>query len=222
MRTLMGHSCVRSFAFSRDGKRIASGSGDGPVKIWNAETGVEVSSHACTRWSLELDWVFGGGKAAVSGVEHVLIWGVMQVCTLTGHSHRLGRKVQVAFSGDGAQVVSAGGDNTVRFFDVASGRQVRQLAGSSFALLEGLSGEHITDRHVMTANGDTLRIYEYAEEQQHAEDGAVEAPVAYFKAPLGDKRRCNDIFSVRCVGATICVGCCDMAVCVLSAPFLAA
>ena len=49
MRTLSGHKgLVRSVAFSRDGKRVVSGSHDSLVKIWNVETGVEVSSHACT------------------------------------------------------------------------------------------------------------------------------------------------------------------------------
>ena len=33
---------VRSVAFSRDGKRIVSGSYDELVKIWNSETGAEV------------------------------------------------------------------------------------------------------------------------------------------------------------------------------------
>ena len=84
-----------------------------------------------------------------------------------------------------------------------------------FAFVEGLSGEHEKDRHVITALGDTLWIYECAEEQQHAEGGAVEAPVACFKAP-------QKIISMRCVGATICVGCYGGAVCILSAPFLAA
>ena len=140
--------------------------------------------------------------------------------TPTGHSSFVKR---VAFSNDGAQVVSAS-DGTVRFFDLASGRQVRQLAGDNFALVEGLPGDHKRDRHVITASGDTLRIYEVAEEQQHAEGGAAEAPVACFKAP-------QKINSVRCVGATICVGCGesgwatglgDGAVCMLSAPFLTA
>jgi WD40 repeat protein len=35
---------VDSVALSRDGKRAASGSSDKFVKIWNAETGAEVSS----------------------------------------------------------------------------------------------------------------------------------------------------------------------------------
>ena len=43
--TLPGHSdTVHSVALSRDGKRAASGSRDAIVKIWNAETGAEVSS----------------------------------------------------------------------------------------------------------------------------------------------------------------------------------
>ena len=42
---LPGHTdMVLSVAFSRDGKRAASGSIDKLVKIWNAETGAEVSS----------------------------------------------------------------------------------------------------------------------------------------------------------------------------------
>jgi len=69
MRTLMGHSSgVWSVDFSPNGKRVVSGS-DNIVKIWDAETGVQVSSHACTWWSVELDWVSRGGKAAVFVVD---------------------------------------------------------------------------------------------------------------------------------------------------------
>ena len=46
--TTIGHSsCVHSVAFSADGKRIVSGSGDNLVKIWNAETGAEVTFLEC-------------------------------------------------------------------------------------------------------------------------------------------------------------------------------
>ena len=43
---MAGHSgTVNSIAISPDGKRVVSGSDDNLVKIWNAETGAEVSSH---------------------------------------------------------------------------------------------------------------------------------------------------------------------------------
>ena len=44
--TLRGHAySVLSVAFSPDGKRIVSGSQDNLVKVWDAETGAEVSRH---------------------------------------------------------------------------------------------------------------------------------------------------------------------------------
>ena len=42
--TLTGHSdYVQSVAYSPDGRHIVSGSGDRTVKIWDAQTGKEVS-----------------------------------------------------------------------------------------------------------------------------------------------------------------------------------
>ena len=125
-----------------------------------------------------------------------------------------GPSARVEFSHDGAQVVvSAGTDRMVRFYDIRHGRQVCQLAGHAFALVEGLSGEHTTDRHVITTSGDTLRIYEIGNEEQP--DGAAAVFVACFRTP-------GNILSVRCFGAAICVGCAGGVVCILSAPFLAA
>ena len=128
-------------------------------------------------------------------------------CPVMGH---LARVTRVAFSDDGGQVISGSLDDTVRIWDIASGTQVLQLAGDKFAFVEGLSGGRTRGRPIITALDDKLLIYEGTKPA----DGAAAAPLATFKAPY-------QICSVRCHGATICLGCVGGAVCILSAPFLA-
>ena len=130
-----------------------------------------------------------------------------QECTLRGHSVGV-RRIQ--FSDDGLQVISGSDDGMVRFWDVASGHQVRQVSGREFAFVEGNNAsKHQAGRHILTASDDMLLIYE-----GDAEGDAASA-VACFKAP-------QPISSVRCNGSNICVGCRFGAVCILQAPFLAA
>ena len=51
VHTLTGHSgTVYSVAFSPNGNRVVSGSFDMLVKIWDTETGAEVSGHAACTW----------------------------------------------------------------------------------------------------------------------------------------------------------------------------
>jgi hypothetical protein len=97
----------------------------------------------------------------------------------------------------------------VRFWDAASGQQVRQVLGDGFAFVEGDAAQHQAGRHILTASDDMLLIYEGGAE------GEAASAVACFKAPEG-------ITSMRCYGGSICVGCVRGAVCVLQAPFLAA
>jgi hypothetical protein len=103
----------------------------------------------------------------------------------------------------------------VRFWDIASGEEVRQVAASEFAFDVGAElTAHRTNHHLMKAYVDTLVITERLPHggAEDIEGGA--APVAYFRAP-------QHITSVRCNGASICVGCEGGAVCILHAPFLA-
>ena len=97
----------------------------------------------------------------------------------------------------------------MRFWDVASGQQVRQVLGDEYALVEGDAAQHQAGRHILIASENMLLIYEGG-----AEGGAASA-VACFKAP-------ETITSVRCYGGSICVGCDGGAVCILQALFLAA
>ena len=48
----------------------------------------------------------------------------------------------------------------VRFWDVASGQQVRQVLGDEYALVEGDAAQHQAGRHILTASENMLLIYE--------------------------------------------------------------
>ena len=70
MRSLTGHTdLVWSVAFSPNGNRIVSGSRDKLVKIWDTETGAEVSSHHRALGEAMLWSGISGGQAALSGVD---------------------------------------------------------------------------------------------------------------------------------------------------------
>ena len=79
-------------------------------------------------------------------------------CPVLGHQRAV---TQVEFSGGGV-IVSCGEDKWVRVWDIASGEQMRQLAGEMFALVDCPDEEHRTYLYVLTADDDTLRIYKVA------------------------------------------------------------
>ena len=61
--TLAGHTeSVFTVAFSADGKRIVTGSNDKLVKIWDAATGVQVSSFVGVRWGEAIGMFCGVGS----------------------------------------------------------------------------------------------------------------------------------------------------------------
>ena len=108
----------------------------------------------------------------------------------------------------------------MRFWDIASGTQVRQVAREYFTKDKDGIGEDVfakdkdgTNRHVLTREEDMLLITALPPSEGEQKDAA--APVACFKAPHG-------IMIAVCHGTTICVGCLGGAVLFLQAPFLAA
>lgn len=122
-----GHTnTVYSAVFSPDGRRIASGSRDYTIRVWDAGTGETVVGPLRGHNDVIRSVSFSpDGKRIVSGSDDdtIRLWdaetGEMTVRPLQGNG---GTVWSVSFSPDGSRIVS--GDDTIRVWDIETGKTV--------------------------------------------------------------------------------------------------
>jgi len=132
--TLKGHSSmVRSVVFSPDGKRLASGSYDKTIKLWDTVTGTQLltlKGHSGLVYSVAFS---PDGKHLASGGEDgtVRTWDTVtgkELLILKGQSSAVG---SVAFSPDGKRLAVGGYGQTVKLWDTVTGKQLLSIKGRS-------------------------------------------------------------------------------------------
>jgi WD40 repeat protein/serine/threonine protein kinase len=160
VRTLRGHAAL---AFSPDGKRLASASGDGrTVKVWDASTGQEILSlKGVTNVAFSPD---GKRLASASYDSTVRLWDAasgQELRALKGHT---GVVSSVAFSPDGTRLASCGADQTVRLWDAASGQELRTLKGHTGAQGVAFSPDGIL--LASAANGEPVKVWDAVRGQE--------------------------------------------------------
>ncbi len=153
---------VISVSADPGGGRIAAGTADGTVKLWDTRNG---------RWSDELltghDGVVttvafspdGTRIASGSADSTVRVWSAetgAQLATMRGHQ---GPVLRVAWGPDGRTVASGGSDNTVRIWNAADGSQIAGLSGHTGAV-NGVAFNPAGDRLASGSADGTIRIWD--------------------------------------------------------------
>jgi WD40 repeat protein len=123
-----GHSRqVSSVAFSPDGKTVLTGSYDGDVRLWDAQSGQLIRFfNAYTKVVYDVAFSLDGKNIlTASGDSMARLWNALapaneaaKIRTLIGHTDRV---TTVAFSPDGSLLLTGSFDRTVRLWDATTG-----------------------------------------------------------------------------------------------------
>ena len=137
MALLQGHqAAVTAVAVTPDGSKIVTGSQDSTVRVWNANTGSELTQLQGFQTVVTALAVTRDGTQVITGSSDwtARIWDMQtgtELRQLKGHG---GGIRSVAVTADGARIITGSDDATARIWDANTGAELAQLKGHQGAV----------------------------------------------------------------------------------------
>jgi WD40 repeat protein len=162
LATLPHGGYIDAVAFSPDGERIATGSDDRAVKLWDRRGRLVWTAATRPRWVQVVAFSPDGKRLLAGGGDGDAVVSVFDVASgrtaalLSGHTDYV---ASARYSPDGDRIFTGSLDGTARMWDAASGRLLRTFSGHERNV--GIAALAAGGRRLITSGQDgTVRLWE--------------------------------------------------------------
>ncbi|MHC4626231.1 MAG: protein kinase domain-containing protein [Planctomycetota bacterium] len=208
LRTFSGHDGqVMSVAFTSGGRRLASASCDGTVKLWDVNTGAELLSIDHDPFDVfSVAFPPDDTQIATGGSENTIrLWDAERGAFLKELGGHVDIVYAAVFTPDGRRIVSCGGDRNVKVWDSATGDIVQTFKDhedevNALALIA--DGKHIvsggwdfvirmwdmsTSQEVQTLKGheDGVKALAYSADERRIVSGSADDTIKIWDRDTG-------------------------------------